>query len=119
MHEFSVVQSMVEQLLKQLDERHIWDVAVVRLRRGVTLAEEVVRQAFRMATHDTPLEGVELLLDVLPARVECGCGHHQLLTGVEVLGHVFVCPDCGTPHVIDGDTLELVYILEHEPDSVG
>jgi hydrogenase nickel incorporation protein HypA/HybF len=113
MHEYSVVQELVDKLLHQMEEKGIDRVKQIRLRRGSTFAEAPLQQAFFIMTENTPLEGTELVIDSFNVENKCAsCGHSQVVTSDDLIGHLFVCPECGAAIEIDeAHGLELVDIV--------
>lgn len=111
MHEFSVVESVVQELLAKLAEQKVKSVESVRFRRGSAFAEGALVQAFRMLSAGTPLEGARLDIDTVNLDFNCGCGHSQVITADDLIGHMFVCPGCGATRECDeSHDLELVEI---------
>lgn len=96
MHEYSIVQELVDKLLHQMDEKGIKSVKQVHLRRGSTFAEAPLQQAFLIMTENTPLEGAELVIDSFNVEYKCkSCDHTQVVTSDDLIGHLYVCPECG------------------------
>ena len=44
----------------------------------------------------------------------CGCGHRQLITADDLIGHLFVCPSCGAAREIEhtDDLVVLAVVTE-------
>jgi len=102
MHEYSVVQQLIEKLLVELKAQGIARVQSVHLRRGSTFKEDPLRQAFLMLAGNTPLAGAELIVDEYSVEHACAsCGHTQVVTADDLVGHLFICPRCGTPREIE------------------
>lgn len=102
MHEYSVVQQLVEKLLVELKVQGVTKVERVHLRRGSTFKEDPLRQAFAMLSDNTPLAGAEVIVDEYAVEHTCAsCGHTQTVHADDLIGHLFVCPTCGTPKEID------------------
>ncbi|MFN3421669.1 MAG: hydrogenase/urease maturation nickel metallochaperone HypA, partial [Armatimonadota bacterium] len=95
MHEFEVVESLVNELLPKLQEQGVKRVTEVRFRRGSTFSEEALLQAFSMLTQGTVLEGAKVEVEVTQTKFSCLCGHEQTITADDLIGHIFVCPKCG------------------------
>ena len=77
MHELSIAQSLVEELERAA--RHEGASAVTRV--AITVGRlsgvepEALRMAFPLAAEGTPVEGAELDMEMVPARVHCPqCG---------------------------------------------
>jgi hydrogenase nickel incorporation protein HypA/HybF len=114
MHEISIAQSLVDEVLVQLDDGNDGapsHVVRVTLRVGVMsgVVPEALRFAFGAVTHGTPLDGARLEIDVVGLVAWCdGCGAERALAGPQRLR----CPTCAapTPRVLRGRELELVSI---------
>ncbi|MBI2505786.1 MAG: hydrogenase maturation nickel metallochaperone HypA [Candidatus Latescibacteria bacterium] len=111
MHEFGIVSDMVAQLLRQLQGRKIRQIHSLRFRRGSTFSPEALEQAYRMSTAGTLLEGAKLIIETVDHQFDCKCGHSQVVTCDELLGHFFICPQCSAAVEIDeAHDLELVEV---------
>ncbi len=112
MHEFDIVQSLIDALLPQLEERGVTKVVALRFRRGSTFSEEALQQAFTALSQGTVLEGAELIVEATETPFKCECGYQQVLTHDDLVGHMFVCPQCGHPQEIDeAHELELLEVI--------
>ncbi len=114
MHEYSIVQELVDKLLHQMEEKGIASIKQVHLRRGSTFAEAPLQQAFLIMTENTPLEGAELVIDAFNVEYKCkSCGHTQVVTSDDLIGHLYVCPECGEAVEMDEahglELLDIVY----------
>jgi hydrogenase nickel incorporation protein HypA/HybF len=114
MHEYSIVQDLVEKLLHEMDEKGATSVKEIRLRRGSTFAEAPLQQAFLIMTENTPLEGAELVIEAFNVEYKCAsCGYTQVVTSDDLIGHLYVCPECGEAVEMDEahglELLEIVY----------
>jgi Zn finger protein HypA/HybF involved in hydrogenase expression len=48
---------------------------------------------------------------------KCPCGHGQVITSDDLIGHMFVCPKCGaTKEIEEAHDLELVELVEAGAD---
>ena len=112
MHEISIAQSVVDEVLVQLDDGSDTPrVLCVTLRVGVMsgVVPVALRFAFDAVTKNTPLDGARLDIELVNLVVWCdGCGVERALPGPQRLR----CPACGepTPRVLRGRELELVSI---------
>ncbi len=112
MHEFDLVKSLVSELLPKLQEQNVKRVTEVRFRRGSTFSEEALLQAFSMLTQGTVLEGAKVKVEVTQTKFRCSCGHEQFITADDLIGHIFVCPECGRSQEIDeAHDLELLEVV--------
>jgi Zn finger protein HypA/HybF involved in hydrogenase expression len=119
MHEFGVVEALVKPLLEQLEHEHITRVNEVHFQRGSAFSEIALRQAFRALTVDTPLEQAKLMIKTVNLKHRCSCGHEQVITTDDLIGHMFICPVCGTIREVDeAHELELLKVVA-EGDEVA
>lgn len=101
MHEFGVVENLVRSLERQLAEAGVERVAVVRFRRGSAFSDDALRQAFEMLSPGTPLAGAVLQVETVNLEFACKCGHQQVITSDDLVGHMFICPGCGAVREVD------------------
>jgi Zn finger protein HypA/HybF involved in hydrogenase expression len=112
MHEFGIVEGIVNNVLPQLQSSHVKQVSTVHFRRGSAFSEDALRQAYAATTVGTPLEGAALVIDTVNLDYVCPCGYQQVITCDDLEGHMFICPTCGRIHEVDeAHDLELVEIL--------
>lgn len=101
MHEFSIVEAMITQVVAKLPTAKRGDVQALRFRRGSTFSEDALRQAFEMVSKGTILENTALLVETVNHHYHCVCGYEQVITSDDLTGHMYVCPQCGTVAEID------------------
>ena len=102
MHEYTIVEQLIERLLEQCTKHDAKSVQLIHLRRGSTFSEAPLRQAFEMLSPGTPLVGAKLVIDEFTVNHECGnCGKKQAVMADDLIGHMFVCPDCGKADEIE------------------
>ena len=102
MHEYTIVEQLIERLLAECNAKQAYSVKLVHLRRGSTFSEAPLRQAFEMLSPGTPLNGAKLVIDEFAVNHTCGnCGKRQAVTADDLIGHMFVCPDCGAADEIE------------------
>ena len=112
MHEFGIVEGIVNNVLPQLDTSRVQKVTEVHFRRGSAFSEDALRQAYAATTAGTVLENATLLIDTVNLHYTCKCGYQQIITCDDLEGHMFVCPLCGDIHEVDeAHDLELVEII--------
>lgn len=119
MHEYSLMENVVSDILSQLKTKPLGSHEAIKkvvLKVGALdiHSQEAFVQAFEMTTQKTALEGVQLILEIDPGIIKCVCGYE----GVSVIGHthdptpIAPCPRCGKiNHVLGGrgvSTIELV-----------
>ena len=103
MHEVSVMSSIMEQVLEELQKHEIERVEEVEMVVGelTFLGHEQLRFAFEIMSRNTPLEGSELKIATEEIEVECdSCGYRgkaRYLDGDEYHLSIPVlhCPGCG------------------------
>jgi len=115
MHEYSVVQQLIEKLLDEIKKRGASRIKEVRLRRGSTFAEGPIQQAFEIMSQNTPLQDAQLIIEELAVEHKCrNCGYKQTLTPDDLIGHLYICPECGESEEIDEahglQLLEVTYL---------
>lgn len=102
MHEYSLVESLIGQLARDLHEKNVQSVRSLRLRLGSTMTEASVRQAFTMLVPGTPFQNSQLFVDPFDVMHTCPiCARVDVIHHDDLLGHVFICPDCRTAMEID------------------
>jgi hydrogenase nickel insertion protein HypA len=112
MHEYSIVSSMVDSMLEAIQKQAATKVASVHLRRGSAFSEEALRQAYGPLTAGTILQGAPVKIDTVNLEFKCSCGHQQVITSDELIGHMFICPKCSATKEIDeAHDLELVELI--------
>lgn len=111
-HEFGIVNSLVSEVLKNLKQWHIAHVAEIRLRRGSAFSEDSLRQAYDSLIQGTPLQDAKLVIETINLNHECPCGHKQVINSDDLVGHMFICPVCGTMREIEeAHDLELIKVI--------
>jgi Zn finger protein HypA/HybF involved in hydrogenase expression len=112
MHEYSIVSSIVDSMLEAIDRQGATKVVSVHFRRGSAFSEEAFRQAYESLTSGTILAGAPIEIDIINLDFKCSCGYGQVITNDDLVGHMFVCPDCGaTKEVDEAHDLELVELV--------
>ncbi len=110
MHEFGIVEGIVNNVLPQL--HGVKQIKQVHFRRGSAFNEDALRQAYQATTTGTALEGAALIIDTVNLDYVCSCGYQQVITSDDLEGHMFICPQCGHVHEVDeAHDLELVELI--------
>ena len=121
MHEYSLMQRIVETICKNLEEGTDFQghkVKEVLLQIGALdiHSPESFQQAFEVLVRDTPLTDAVLQLQVIPGSISCPkCGYQgNCPEGVD--GHdplpITDCPQCGTVSgVIGGRGIEAIELI--------
>jgi len=77
MHEYSIASELVKALLEQL-EPHPGRITHVFVQKGELriLSDPALRTAFELLARGTRLEGADLVIELVPARIACpACGY--------------------------------------------
>lgn len=101
MHEYAIVQSLFQEVLRRAEEEKAKRVPVVRFRRGSAFSEGALRQGFEAISAGTVLEGARLEIETVNLEHKCSCGRTQVVNSDDLVGHMFVCPACGTIREIE------------------
>ena len=117
MHEYSIVDSIVTSMLDAIKKQDATAVVSVRFKRGSEFSEEAFRQAYQSLTIGTLLEKAPVEIETINLDFICACGHGQVITSDDLMGHMFVCPKCGATREIDeAHDLELVELVAEKGD---
>jgi Zn finger protein HypA/HybF involved in hydrogenase expression len=101
MHELAAVGALIDAVIGGISEHQPCRVDIVRVQRGTAFQEEALLQGFEMLARGTALEGARLEIDVVDHIVDCPCGIERPILAEELVGHVWVCPNCGHLEEID------------------
>jgi hydrogenase nickel incorporation protein HypA/HybF len=106
-HELSIATSVVENLTRKLADQP-GQVVSVQLRIGVLsgVVPDALRFAWDIVCLETRLEGSQLVIEEVEARILCGfCNAEEALPGPIPM----LCPHCGKPvtDIIAGRELEI------------
>ena len=120
MHEFGVTETIIRRLLTQLRRDHISKVLKITFRRSSSFSEAVLRQTFDILRVDTPLANAELVVEVRALYITCDCGYSSYVKSENLVGHIFMCPNCGGVREIDElHELELVEVIAETEDVLN
>jgi hydrogenase nickel insertion protein HypA len=113
MHEYSIVEQFVEQILEHLKKENVTSVKSIRFQRGSTFAEDPLRQAWDLLTENTILHDAEVFVEERVEELDCeNCGHKESIHADDLIGHMVVCPECGAAKAIDeGSGLQVLEII--------
>jgi Zn finger protein HypA/HybF involved in hydrogenase expression len=93
MHEVSLVAELISECERRSAGR---PVQLVRVRHASSIAEPVLRQAFRMLTEGSRMADTTLESETFDVELRCGCGFEGSLGHDDLIGgSVAVCPACG------------------------
>ncbi len=107
MHELSVCQALLKEVLAVAERHNAKGISAIRLRIGPLsgVEPELLRQAYPLACAATPAEGARLVIEALPIRVQClSCGAET-----EASPNRLLCGRCGDWHtrLLSGDEMLL------------
>ncbi|MCF8081628.1 MAG: hydrogenase maturation nickel metallochaperone HypA [Deltaproteobacteria bacterium] len=108
MHEMSIAQSLIEIIEEEMKKHHAKYLRSVRLNIGQLSAvvPESLSFCFEVITSGTPLEGAELIMDMVPLKGVCrSCGQT-----FEIQNYAFTCPECHSTEIetVSGQDLSIV-----------
>lgn len=121
MHEYGLVDQLIEEFLKTPLARTLTRARVVRLRYGPGLTEASVRQAFLVQSKGTKLAGARVEIGRIPTEIACACGakspafEHEHAHGDDDHDHEHgtpyrLCEACGAVNPIPNfNALELTH----------
>jgi hydrogenase nickel incorporation protein HypA/HybF len=121
MHELAAVGALIEAVVDSLASHGTARVAAIRVRRGSAFSEAALGQSFELLSRGTPLEGARLVVEVVELTIDCPCGRSQAITSDDLIGHMYVCTECGSVRDLAGvDDLEVVDVtLGHQAIAGG
>ena len=105
MHEYSIVQALVERVEREARARHAATVHSLSVRIGELsgVDVELLATAFATFRDRTICEHAELSVESVPARWECPACHSEVRPG-----NLLRCLRCGTPaQLASGDEIML------------
>jgi Zn finger protein HypA/HybF involved in hydrogenase expression len=119
MHEFGVTEVIVNRLLSQLRRDGVSKVLKITFRRSSAFSEEVLRQTLAILSPNTALAGAELVVQVATLNINCECGNGHIVNSEDLIGHMFICPDCGRiSEIAEAHDLELVEVIAEAEDTL-
>lgn len=102
MHEYGIVEELVQRITGQISQQGIEEVKELRLRRDSTFSKGALEQAYEMLSPNTPLQNAKLVIEDRVITNECsGCGYQETINAEDLLGHYYVCPKCGQSVLVD------------------
>lgn len=119
MHEFGVTEVIVNRLLNQLHRDGVIKVLKITFRRSSAFSEEVLRQTLAILSPDTPLADAELVVQIATLNVDCECGNSHTVNSEDLIGHMFICPDCGRiREIAEAHDLELIEVIAELEEDI-
>jgi hydrogenase nickel incorporation protein HypA/HybF len=113
MHEYSLVQALLERVEREARSRSATAVHRLRLRVGELAGVEpaLFESAYAMCREGTLCANAELVLEPVPVRWACGACGREIATG-----SVLSCSACGAPgRLLAGDEIVLQTIEMEVP----
>jgi len=95
MHELAAVGALIDAVVLSVAEHQPCRVEAVRVQRGTAFLEAALIQGFEMLSRGTVLEGARLEVEVVNHTIDCPCGLERPMFAEELVGHVWICPNCG------------------------
>ncbi len=108
MHEFGIVQSLLEQCENQVIKNRVNKITKVVVKIGVLSGVEpdLLISAFESFKEKTVCDGAEFVVNIQPILVKCNsCNTESTLKKFE-----YICPRCGSNNleVLDGEDMYLM-----------
>lgn len=119
MHEFSIADSLVEQIRDIAAEQGLPAIDRVELEVGEIrqVVPDIMQLAFRETARGTPAEAAELVIEEIEARAEC----RRCQTNFRPTTWDYSCPDCGVAdaQMLAGNSLILKSIEASQPTEAA
>ena len=110
MHEMSIAESLISIVKEEMESHGATSLRSVRLHIGKLSAvvPEALSFCFRILVERTPLEGADLVMDMVPLKGYCS----RCMGEFEIEDYLFVCPSCGNTKIdiLEGQELSIVEI---------
>ena len=110
MHEYSIVQSLVESCEEHANSNNASKVTKVVVKIGVMSGVEpyLLKEAFELFKEETVCDGCEFVMNIQKVKIECNDCH----TTSELEKNEYCCPDCKSVelNVIDGEDMFLMQL---------
>jgi len=106
MHELSIALDIIDFVQREVAQRQLHGLSIIGVRIGALSAvdPESLEFGFTAACQGTPMEGVQLVVEWIPAQIKCEtCGHENTVDQPE-----FICSRCNSANV----RIELGYELD-------
>ncbi|MCK4737609.1 MAG: hydrogenase maturation nickel metallochaperone HypA [Sulfurimonas sp.] len=110
MHEYSIVQSLIDSCEEHAKKHSAKKVTKVVVKIGVLSGVEphLLEEAFDMFKKGTICDGCEFVMNIQKVKIECNdCGIE-----LELEKNDFICPDCSSCNlsVLDGEDMFLMQL---------
>jgi hydrogenase nickel incorporation protein HypA/HybF len=107
MHELSIVQNIIEIILAELPKHNLSKVKTISLRIGKMrqVVPDAIYFGFECLSKNTPLEGAEVKIEIIPIKGRCRKCHHEFI----LENWQENCESCGENQIeiISGKELEI------------
>ncbi|MCF6341161.1 MAG: hydrogenase maturation nickel metallochaperone HypA [Sulfurimonas sp.] len=108
MHEYSVVQALLEQIESVAEQNHASKVTKIIVKIGVMSGVEahLLEVAFNTFKEKTICDGAEFIMNIQPIKIQCNdCGVESELEKIH-----YCCPKCESVDIkiIDGEDMFLM-----------
>jgi len=117
MHEFSIAQALMDQILAVSDQNRLKNVTRVEVETGALreIIEEIMQTAFSASSAGTVAEGAQLVLTEKPALACCRQCSHQFIPQI----NDYICPSCGKAdvEVVEGNKIVLLAVHGEQEDN--
>lgn len=108
MHEMSIAQSLIDIIREEIAKNNVGILRTVRLNVGEMSAvvPESLKFCFSVLTAKTALEGVRLIMNIVPLKGRC----QDCEDIFQIENFCFICPICGSRQIetIEGKNLSIV-----------
>jgi hydrogenase nickel incorporation protein HypA/HybF len=110
MHEYSIVQSLIESCEEHAKTNNAKKVTKVVVKIGVMSGVEthLLKEAFEIFKEESICDGCEFVMNIQKVKIEClACGNTQELEKNE-----YLCPTCQSIeiNIIDGEDMFLMQL---------
>jgi len=93
MHEFTIVQGLIQQIEEYLKRENYKKVLKINLEIGDLsgVVKEALEFAYDVCSKGTSIEGAQLKISRVPVKARCDKCYNEFF----VEDYCFLCPDCG------------------------
>ncbi len=111
MHELSIANGMIDQIIEESETRGGLHVEVVHLKLGIFsgVDKDALLFSYELACEGTQLQGSRLVIETIPLVIYCPvCQQDRIPPSVYQL----YCPECQTPDqtIVTGREIEVTFL---------
>ncbi|MEA3522428.1 MAG: hydrogenase maturation nickel metallochaperone HypA [Campylobacterota bacterium] len=110
MHEYSIVQALIDSCQEHADSNSASKVTKVVVKIGIMSGVEpsLLKEAFAIFKEKTICEGCEFVMNIQKVKIEC----HKCKTISELEDNEYACPQCKATDIkiIDGEDMLLMQL---------